>query len=589
MVEHGESTWDEDLLLFLERNGYPEETYHTFSYSPLPGDDGRIAGNFCVVTEGTERVIGARRLALLRELASRLAQATTEREVAAAVEESLAAKPRDIPFSLLYLFDGARGSARLAAASGRSGVMAQSPALDLSSPDTPWGLSAVARGAEAVLMPCPSDEARPLPGGPWDKPPSHVLVVPLPNQGQTMPAGAFVAGLNPYRPVDESVLSFVGLFVGQIAASLANARVYEEERRRAEALAAIDRAKTAFFSNVSHEFRTPLTLMLGPTQDALAADGTMGRDQLETVYRNELRLLKLVNSLLDFSRIEAGRTRATYEPTDFAGLSADLASTFRSAIERGGLQLVVDCTALPEPIYLDRQMWEKIVLNLISNAFKFTFDGQIRVSTRLTDDAAVLVVEDTGVGIDRQELPRVFERFHRIEGTRARTHEGSGIGLALVRDLVKLHGGEIAVDSLPGRGTTFTVTIPAGHAHLDPSQIGRAPSADAAAIGTQAFVVEAERLAGKRRDAGGRAGAGRGAGGIVNTPAHRPRRRQRRHARVRPAAPRRALGRRSGRRRPARPGGDPPRASGPGDYRCDDAGAGRLRPGGGATRRRGAP
>jgi signal transduction histidine kinase len=489
----GEATWDEDLMLFLERNGYREETYHTFSYSPLPDDQGRIAGNFCVVTEGTERVIGARRLALLRDLAARLARATTEHEVCSAVQESLTAAPRDIPFSLLYLFDDKGSEARLASASGFDTAAELPSTVDLTTPSAPWSLYEMARGADAIAMPCESRGPLVLPSGPWDSPPTQILVLPLPHHGQASPVGAFVAGLNPFRQLDESVRSFAGLFVGQIAAGLASARVYEAERRRAEALAAIDRAKTAFFSNVSHEFRTPLTLMLGPTQDALASGGALDGTQLETVYRNELRLLKLVNSLLDFSRIESGRTRASYEPTDVSLLTADLASTFRSAVERGGLRFEVDCPPLPKPVYIDRQMWEKIVLNLISNAFKFTFDGYILVTMSWQGDGAVLTVEDTGIGIPEHELPRVFDRFHRIEGTRARTHEGSGIGLALVRDLVKLHGGEITVESQTGAGTTFTVTIPAGTAHLDPAQIGAASPVNASAIGTQAFVVEAER------------------------------------------------------------------------------------------------
>jgi signal transduction histidine kinase len=366
VLTRGESTWDEDLLLFLERSGYREETYHTFSYSPVPDDEGNVAGNLCVVTEGTERVIGERRLALLRDLAARLAQATTERAVFNAVKASLADAPRDIPFSLLYLFDGDGTHARLAASTGFSGDEPLDRDVDLQDARAPWGLRDIRHGDAPITIDC-AGAARglSLPFGPWELPPRHALVLPLAQQGQATPAGAFVAGLNPHRPLDEGCRSFVGLFVGQIAAGLANARVYEEERRRGEALAAIDRAKTAFFSNVSHEFRTPLTLMLGPIQDALAAGGAIERDQLETVYRNQLRLLKLVNSLLDFSRMEAGRTKATYEPVDLAGLTVDLASTFRSAIERGGLRFDVECasarTGLRRPAHVGKDRAEPVV------------------------------------------------------------------------------------------------------------------------------------------------------------------------------------------------------------------------------------
>src|SRR6185369_1448479 len=157
------------------------------------------------------------------------------------------------------------------------------------------------------------------------------------------------------------------------------------ERRRAEALAELDRAKTTFFSNVSHEFRTPLTLMLGPVADILAeADSfpASQRERLEIAHRNGLRLLKLVNSLLDFSRIEAGRIQAVYEPTDLSALTAELASNFRSACAEAGLNLLVHCETVTESTYVDCEMWEKIVLNLISNAFKYTLAGEIEVALR---------------------------------------------------------------------------------------------------------------------------------------------------------------------------------------------------------------
>jgi signal transduction histidine kinase len=454
VLESGEASWEEGLLLFLERNGYPEETYHTFSYSPATDDAGTIAGLFCVVIEESERVIGERRLALLRELASALARATATAEVTSAFEETFAAGTRDIPFGLMYLFeeDGARSTARLVSQIGiEAGHPAAPELFELTADDGPWHLGAVHRDGRPVDVPLASDFAWPT--GPWRRPPENAIVVAIPQAGQAKPVGAFVAALNPHRPVDAGYRSFLELFVGQLATGLDNARAYETERKRAEALAEIDRAKTAFFSNVSHEFRTPLTLMLGPTEDALASsERALRGDELEIVHRNELRLLKLVNALLDFSRIEAGRVEARYEATDLATLTIDLASAFRSAMERGGLRFEVDCPALAAPVYVDRDMWEKIVLNLLSNALKFTLSGSVRVSLRRTEAGIELTVEDTGAGIAPYELPRMFERFHRIEGTMARTHEGSGIGLALVRDLVRLHHGTIRVESELGRG-----------------------------------------------------------------------------------------------------------------------------------------
>jgi PAS domain S-box-containing protein len=272
-----------------------------------------------------------------------------------------------------------------------------------------------------------------------------------------------------------------------------NQRALEAERRRAEALAEIDGAKTQFFSNVSHEFRTPLNLILGPITDALETGDGLAGAQLELAHRNSLRLLKHVNSLLDFSRIEAGRAQAAYAPTDLTQLTAELASNFRSACERAGLTLAVDCRLLSAPVHVDRDMWEKIVLNLLSNAFKFTFDGGIEMALEEEEGGAVLMVRDTGVGIPKAEIGRLFERFHRIEGQRSRTHEGSGIGLALVAELVKLHGGTIAVDSAVGRGTTFTVRIPFGIAHLAPEHVEAQPAAPTISAGAEAFVQEALR------------------------------------------------------------------------------------------------
>ncbi|MBV9390205.1 MAG: PAS domain S-box protein [Chroococcidiopsidaceae cyanobacterium CP_BM_ER_R8_30] len=252
----------------------------------------------------------------------------------------------------------------------------------------------------------------------------------------------------------------------------------EEERQRAEALAELDRMKTLFFSNVSHEFRTPLTLSLAPLQDALSDRAhplaPVTRERLELVHHNSLRLLKLVNTLLDFSRIEAGRMEAVYEPVDLAIFTTELASVFRSAIERAGLQLIVDCPPLPEPVFVDRQMWEKIVLNLLSNAFKFTFQGEIRVSLHSTDgNQAILQIQDTGTGIASEHLPHLFERFYQVRGTKGRTHEGSGIGLALVHELVRLHGGTIEVNSILGEGTCFTVSLPFGTEHLPSERLRR--------------------------------------------------------------------------------------------------------------------
>ena len=319
-----------------------------------------------------------------------------------------------------------------------------------------------------------------------------VKELPLFSSGASAARGTLIVGLSPQRPFDDQYRAFVDLVAGQLSTALVNARAYEEERRRAEALAELDRAKTAFFSNVSHEFRTPLTLLLGPVQDALASpERSLNADALGSVNRNALRLLKLVNTLLDFARIEAGRTEAAYESTDLATFTTDLAGAFRSAIESAGLQFDVDCASLDVPVRVDRSMWEKIVFNLLSNALKFTFEGRIQLSLARQDHVVRLSVSDSGIGIAPDQLPRVFERFHRVGGARARTHEGTGIGLALVQELVRLHGGTISVDSQVGVGTTFTVALPVGVDSLASETTERPRSLSSTSVSVDAYVSEA--------------------------------------------------------------------------------------------------
>nr|WP_294513258.1 ATP-binding protein [uncultured Rhodopila sp.] len=489
VLQTGHATWDEGLLLFLERSGYPEETYHTFSYSPLPDDDGAIAGMLCVVMEETQRVIGERRVASLRDLASELGAVRSEPDVLEAVERSLARDTRDIPFNLIYLADGDSGRLRRATDSGSIGDKLAPEAVE---PDSvPW-LSGHGKRLLHDVSAVPN-----LPPGAWDIPPRQVVVVPIVQQGEKQQAGLLIAGLNPYRPFDEAYAGFIDLVAAQIASGLAAARAYDAERRRAEALAEIDAAKTAFFSNVSHEFRTPLTLMLGPLEEELSARiETETAHRLGMVHRNGLRLLRLVNTLLDFSRIEAGRVQARYQPLELDRYTAELASNFRSACERAGLRLETRCLPLPQPVYADPEMWERIVLNLVSNAFKYTLAGEIAVELAAAADrqAAVLIVRDTGIGIPQVELPHIFDRFHRIEGQCGRTLEGTGIGLALVNELVRLHGGTIVVESETGAGTTFSVSIPFGHAHLPPDRVSETSALAAPDnVSAAAFVEEALR------------------------------------------------------------------------------------------------
>ncbi|RKH24200.1 response regulator [Corallococcus praedator] len=467
----GEAIFVQDLMMPLDRNGFIEECYFTYSHSPIRDESGGVGGIFAALTETTAQVLGTRRLDTLRELGASTADRVSAEDACREALRVIGSDPLDIPFALLYLVDDATGTARLA---GTCGLPANEEAL---APAT-VALPEAARGEDASWPLGPSTGAGgPLrwermptasgtvAAGPWPEGTSSAWVQLLPRAGQARPAGFLVTGLSPRLALDETYGGFLELMARGVTTAINSARAREEERRRAEALAALDRAKTDFFSNVSHEFRTPLALMLGPVEDGLQdAVEPLGPRQLErqrTVHRNGLRLLKLVNTLLDFSRIEAGRTQAATVPTDLSALTEGLASGFRSTLERAGLTLDVDCPPLPHPVRVDPEQWEKVVLNLLSNAFKFTHAGGIRVSLRWRESQVVLSVADTGTGIPEHELPRIFERFHRVQGARGRSYEGSGIGLSLVRELVKLHGGDIRVESVPDRGSTFTVTLPA--------------------------------------------------------------------------------------------------------------------------------
>jgi signal transduction histidine kinase len=494
-MKRNEGTYDEALLLVMERNGYPEETYYTFSYSPVPDERGAPGGIICANTEDTPRIVGERQLALLRDLASRASEARGRDDACKLSASSLALDSQDLPFALVYVLSEDRDRLTLCASTGIDEGHAAAPTtVSASGRQGPWPLAQVVASGEVQLVEL-AGRIRDLPRGAWDLPPARVAVLPITGTAGSGQVGALVVGLNPYRLYDDAYRGFLQMVAGQLSANIAAADAWEQERQRAEALAELDRAKTAFFSNVSHEFRTPLTLMLGPLEDILTEPGVprQQKRELEVVRRNGQRLLKLVNTLLDFSRIEAGRAEAVFRATDLSAVTADLASNFRSAMERAGLSLVVDAPPLPAPVFVDHEMWEKIVLNLLSNAFKFTLAGEVRVALRADGDRVLLEVADTGTGIPADEIPHLFERFHRVRGARSRTHEGTGIGLALVHELTRLHQGTVEVESQLDRGTRFRIRLLSGDAHLPPERIGAARTLASTATGSAAFVDEALR------------------------------------------------------------------------------------------------
>lgn len=467
-VMGGQTTTLNDFMVHLDRHGFAEECYFLFSYSPIREESGGVGGVLVTCTETTARVLGERRLLAIQALTDNTHGALSVREAVDMVSTSLQCHPVDIPAVRIYQIDPHAECATLASSTGTE--------IGIDLPDTipldndrfvrlmadPAGT--VFQVVDWQLEPCATGANVPAGG--------RTLAVAIATPGISRPTGILVVTTSNALVFDSAYSGFLVQIASQVGIAIASAQALADAKARAEALAELDRAKTDFFSNVSHEFRTPLTLMLGPTEDALASpERSLQGEDLEAVYRNELRLLKLVNTLLDFSRIEAGRATARFEQTDIGVLTANLASAFRSATERVGIDLVVRCAPISAPVFVDREMWEKVVLNLLSNAFKFTFQGSIEVDVAADATHIELRVRDTGTGIAADDVAKVFDRFYRIENPKARTHEGSGIGLALVHELVRLHGGSISATSVEGSGTAFTVRLPLGASHLPADQV----------------------------------------------------------------------------------------------------------------------
>lgn len=491
--EQGEGTYITDQRMFLDRYGYLEESWMTFSFAPIRDESGGVGGIFHPITETTEKMLSGRRTQVLRDLGAAIGKTKSVQEIGELTNSLYEQYALDIPFLLFYELKGE--NAELISAAGVEAGSKLAPQTIIAN-ESNWPVHQVKATGELLVVEKLKELFGDFNAGPYDEAPYSALVLPVRITGQAEPFGVMIAGVSACRALDQPYQNFYEQLAATYNTAITNVYAYEQEQKRAEALAAIDRSKTAFFSNVSHEFRTPLTLMLGPLEDLLAQKqlDAHSHEQVEATHRNALRLLKLVNNLLDYSRVEAGRVQAVYEPLDLTELTIDLASSFRSIIEKAGMQLIVDCAPLNDTFYVDRQMWEKIALNLLSNAFKYTLEGTITVTLEQQGNNAVLKVSDTGVGIPEKELPHMFERFHRIANSAGRTHEGTGIGLSLVNELVQLHGGTINVDSVEGEGTTFTVNLIAGKAHLPQNHVVTQAVQHSGTGVQQAFIKEAYSL-----------------------------------------------------------------------------------------------
>lgn len=488
----GEPTGEEDLFMPLSRSGYLEETYISFSFAALPDDHEQPSGIFCTATENTARVIARRQIDCLRRLAALSSSSDSPESACCTAVAMLDEQARDVPFGLIYLLDPKSSQGTLTGTFGLKGLPPTiSPSIRLGSGPDPLRLATAASSQEPVLI----ERTEELFGPSLKREtlvPHQGLVIPIASAASRQLVGILVAGLNPMRPAAES-REFLLLVASHLEATISNASARRDAEERARKLAEIDRAKTVFFGNTSHELRTPLTLLLGPLDAVLNGDalGARDRDFLITARRAANRLLKLVNSLLEFSRLEAGRIDASYVPVELATLTANLASEFRSAFEQAGVSLRVECPSLSQAVYVDPDMWEKIVLNLLSNAFKFTLRGEVTVRVYPRGESVCLEVADTGCGITEDDLPHLFERFYRGQLREARSVEGTGIGLSLVQELVRLHHGTVEATSRPDEGTTITISIPRGIEHLPPDRIGAGRTLPSLNTGAQPFIDEA--------------------------------------------------------------------------------------------------
>lgn len=257
----------------------------------------------------------------------------------------------------------------------------------------------------------------------------------------------------------------------QAAIAVQQANLYQKTRQQAEQLIALDQQKNAFFQNISHEFRTPLTLTIGPLESAVERGEGLDPEQSVIALRNSRRLLRLVNQLLDLQRLDAGKMQPTFRPCDLAVFTIEVVEAFQTYCERKEITLTTEIDRCA-PVYLDMEKFDKVLYNLLSNAMKFTPAGKsITVRLKEIDGRARLEVQDEGIGIRDDQISHLFERFRQADGSANRHYEGTGLGLSLVKELSELHGGKVLVRSVYGEGTTFTIDLPLGAGHLPASQV----------------------------------------------------------------------------------------------------------------------
>ena len=489
VIDHGRTVHATDEHRIFDRHGYPEECYFSLSHSPVEDLDGTRAGVFSIATETTDTVLYRRRMRVIQDLG---AVSTTGAGGAAqtcrAVLAVLASARETMPFAVAILREDDGPPERVTdyglapeppqPTDGPAATAAVRPdpltlierVLTTGHPEEVSGLREAFPGA---LLPGPL--------GPLT--PDQAMLLPLTVTGRATPIGVLAVGANPYRPLNDHYRRFFALVARQVRVALDDTLTFQVQKLRGQVLADLDRAKMEFFQNVSHELRTPLTVLLAPLQNLLATSAdrpVADRQDLQAAVRAAQRLGTMVDALLDFTGAEARTLRPDRHPTDLAELTGQTASMFRATAEHAGLTFQVRLPDSPLTAPVDRSMWATIVTNLLANAVKYTRRGGIEVTLTGTDTEVELTVTDTGPGIDPAEQPLVFHRFHRAPGG---DQPGAGIGLSVVADLVHAHQGRVRLDSTPGQGSTFTVTLPSVTAGSQPDTDQQASSTTTGSVG----------------------------------------------------------------------------------------------------------
>ena len=319
-------------------------------------------------------------------------------------------------------------------------------------------------------------------------PARSLLVVPLLSDGAIIGSISLRQVTEP-RHWEADAIDLAQVVAAQAAIAVQQSNLFQTTLQQAEKLLELDRQKTEFFQNISHEFRTPLTLNIGPLEACVEHQEGLSYDQSVIALRNSRRLLRLVNQLLDLQRLDAGRMQPTFAPCPVKEFVQQVVEAFQSYCEKKGITLITELADVPS-LYLDVEKFDKVLYNLLSNAMKFTpSGGSIHVVLTSEGDHCTLNVRDTGIGIRADQLPYLFDRFRQADGSTNRNYEGSGLGLALVKELVELHGGKIDVSSVYRNGTAFSITLPYGSKHLPPDQVS---DVSAEIERTQSFVELAD-------------------------------------------------------------------------------------------------